>query len=428
MPPTGARGSPALRHGIGRSRPRRTPPAGPSVADGAHRLTQRERVAARSSQGAPDGRAPGTPGRRRRRERLLRDHRGDPRPPRLVQHHRVPVPAGAVGGTSGGGAPRLAVAGLENGSDGTRRLGRGRRHDPIGGRRPARRRAADCRRHDDVRAVPPTGRSSSRSRSTPRSRDGRTCSRPTGSGPATRSPGSPPLRGLDDDPVVGEPSQVEGPPQGRPEVLIIPPVDRTVIVKARGTRSSQIAARRRLEADIISFNGLASDKVIGQTLILPGGHGQADPDPEGRGRSRPLRWRWRRGAGRRTTAAGSSPGRSPAAELDQPVLPLRPPGPRHPGAVRLADRGRRVGHGDLRRLEGQRRRLPGLDRPRLRALHDLQPHVGDHRRRRPVSRSSPAGRAGRPVRLGDRAALPLRGLARSRLENGSYRVNPLIYL
>ena len=98
-------------------------------------------------------------------------------------------------------------------------------------------------------------------------------------------------------------------------------------------------------------------------------------------------------------------------QLHQPVLPLRPLRDRHRGRLRLdRSRGGRRDR-DLRRLEEQRRRLPGLDRPRLRPVHDLQPHVGDHGRARPARRARPAGRPGRPDRQRDRSAPPLRGLA-----------------
>ena len=49
--------------------------------------------------------------------------------------------------------------------------------------------------------------------------------------------------------------------------------------------------------------------------------------------------------------------------------------------------------GDLRRLEEQRRRLPGLDRPRLEPVHDVQPHVVDLGRARPARRRA-ASRSG----------------------------------
>ena len=68
--------------------------------------------------------------------------------------------------------------------------------------------------------------------------------------------------------------------------LIIPPVDGTVhIVKAGETLAKIADAADVPEADIISFNGLASDKVsVGQTLILPGGHGKPIPTPKARPR------------------------------------------------------------------------------------------------------------------------------------------------
>jgi murein DD-endopeptidase MepM/ murein hydrolase activator NlpD len=63
--------------------------------------------------------------------------------------------------------------------------------------------------------------------------------------------------------------------------LVIPPVDGTVhIVKAGETLAKIADGANVSEADIVSFNGLASDKLaVGQTLILPGGHGKPIPTP-----------------------------------------------------------------------------------------------------------------------------------------------------
>ena len=94
-------------------------------------------------------------------------------------------------------------------------------------------------------------------------------------------------------------------------------------------------------------------------------------------------------------------------------------GDRHRRRLRRATVSRgRAGTVDLRRLEEQRRRLPGLDLAWQQHLHDLQPHVGDHGRGRPARRRGPAGRPDRHDRRRDRPALPLRGLDRPDLGGG----------
>ncbi len=155
---------------------------------------------------------------------------------------------------------------------------------------------------------------------------------------------------------------------------------------------------------------------------MPGAKGKAIPTPK------PVKRHDRRPS-RAAAAAARTSVRPPSytggtvrlagrrrRQLHQPVLPLRPLRHRHRGRLRLARPRRRQRHRDLRRLEEQRRRLPGLDRPRLRAVHDVQPHVG-----RPVGRGQHVGRGQQVGRVGQsgnatRPAPPLRGLARARLE------------
>jgi murein DD-endopeptidase MepM/ murein hydrolase activator NlpD len=64
--------------------------------------------------------------------------------------------------------------------------------------------------------------------------------------------------------------------------LIIPPVDGTVHIVTAGETLAKIAATANVSAaDVVSFNGLASDTLaVGQTLILPGGHGKPIPVPK----------------------------------------------------------------------------------------------------------------------------------------------------
>ena len=387
-----------------------TPPARPVLAHGAHRITRRERLATRFGWAAALGGS--LRGNLAGRERLL------PIGVALLvllgslSTIVVPAPIGAVGGTSGGGdSPRLAVAGLENGGDiyddGT---GVDGAIDAAG--------AARLDFSSDETEAQPEG---------PYLADG-TLLKPiavdTSIADASDTLRSYRVRAGDtltgiarhfgvsmmtlwwanhlkskDDLKVGQ-------------KLVIPPVDGTVHVVKAGETLAKIADIANVSAeDIVSFNGLTSDKLsVGQTLILPGAHGKPIPTPKPRAapgllvrrrrwqRARPLRW-WPV----RLARAGRD---------DQPVLPLRTSRARHPGPVRIADRRRCGRHGDLRRLEEQRRRLPGLGGPRLRAVHHLQPHVGDHGRRRRERRARRAGRSGRSVRLGHRSALPLRGLAR----------------
>ena len=103
-------------------------------------------------------------------------------------------------------------------------------------------------------------------------------------------------------------------------------------------------------------------------------------------------------------------------------------GARHRGRLRVACPvgGRRDRH--LRRLEEQRRRLPGLDRPRVRAVHDVQPHVGGLRRSRPARRSRPGRRSDRPVRATPAGPHLHFEVWRGPVWDGGRRVNPLAYL
>jgi murein DD-endopeptidase MepM/ murein hydrolase activator NlpD len=63
--------------------------------------------------------------------------------------------------------------------------------------------------------------------------------------------------------------------------LVIPPVDGTVHVVTAGETLARIADVAKVPAaDIISFNGLTDETVVvGQTLILPGGHGKPIATP-----------------------------------------------------------------------------------------------------------------------------------------------------
>jgi murein DD-endopeptidase MepM/ murein hydrolase activator NlpD len=64
--------------------------------------------------------------------------------------------------------------------------------------------------------------------------------------------------------------------------LVIPPVDGTVHVVKAGETLAKIADVAKVSAaDIVSFNGLTNETVVvGQTLMLPGGHGKPIPIPK----------------------------------------------------------------------------------------------------------------------------------------------------
>ena len=100
-------------------------------------------------------------------------------------------------------------------------------------------------------------------------------------------------------------------------------------------------------------------------------------------------------------------------QLHQPVLPLRPLRARHRGRLRLARRrGRAAGTVIFAGWKNNGGGYQVWIAARLQPVHDVQPHVGDLGRARPVRRPRPAGRPGRPVRQRHRAAPPLRGLDR----------------
>lgn len=261
-----------------------TPTARPVRAHGAHRITRRERFVTRFGWTAAF--ADSVRANLAGRDRLL------PIGVALLvllgslSAIAVPAPIGAVGGTTGGGdAPRLAVAGLENGSDiydtGT---GVDGTIDAAG--------AARLDVSSDETAAQPEG---------PYLADG-TLLKPiavdTSIADASDALQSYRVRSGDtltgiarhfgvsmmtiwwanhlkskDDLKVGQ-------------KLVIPPVDGTVHIVKAGETLTKIADTANVSVDdIVSFNGLKSDKVsVGQTLILPGAHGKPIPTPKPRPR------------------------------------------------------------------------------------------------------------------------------------------------
>ena len=241
----------------------------------------------------------------------------------------VPAPTGAVGGTTGrGDSPRLAVAGLENGGDAyDPGIGVDGAIDPAG--------AARLDFASDEAAAQPDG---------PYLADG-TLLKPiavdTSIADASDTLRTYRVRSGDtltgiarhfgvsmmtlwwanhlkskDDLKVGQ-------------KLVIPPVDGTVHVVKAGETLAKIADSANVsQADIVSFNGLTSDKLTRRPDADPARRPrQADPGAEA-GRTADLQlgwWRWQRaGPLRRRPVRLAAPRRD-----DQPVLPLRPSGPRH---------------------------------------------------------------------------------------------------
>ncbi len=249
-------------------------------AHGAHRVTTRERALARL--GLDHARTTALRARFAGRETLL------PIGVALLvllgslSSLAVPAASGAVGGTNGNGsAPRIAVAGLENGID--QNLG-------VDGTLPAGRAGvALLEVGGDVQTdLSPAG---------PYLSDG-TLLKPI----AVDTSMSDPLEAIQtyrvrsgdtltgiarhfgvsmmtlwwanhlkskDDLKVGQ-------------KLLIPPVDGIVhIVKAGETLAKISAAANVSVADIMSFNGLPNENLtVGQTLILPGAHGKPIPAPK----------------------------------------------------------------------------------------------------------------------------------------------------
>jgi murein DD-endopeptidase MepM/ murein hydrolase activator NlpD len=264
-------------------------PAHPLIAHGAHRLSRRERLAARL--GIRPGRVAALRARLAGRERLLPIGVAVLVLFGSLSSIATPAPTGAVGGTtSGGQAPRLAVAGLENGgeavdSNGGEAVDSGVAVD--GGLDPAGLARLDLSADTQADAQPagpyladgtllkPIAVDTSITDASETIRTYRVRSGDTLTGIARHFGVS--MMTLwwanhlksKDDLKVGQ-------------KLLIPPVDGTVhVVKAGETLAKIAAAADVAEADIVSFNGLTSDMVtVGQTLILPGGHGKPIPAPK----------------------------------------------------------------------------------------------------------------------------------------------------
>ena len=272
----------ALVQAIATAIPSRTPaPARGAIPYGAHRVTLRERVADRI--GWTSGTTAALRARLGGRERVL---------PIVVallvligslSSIANPPTTGATGGTNGAGtAPRLAVAGLENsgdatdpsvGVDGTIDNAGAARLDATADSQPDAQPAGPYL--SDGTLLKPIAVDTSIADASELLQTYRVRSGDTLTGIAHHFGVS--MMTLwwanhlksKDDLKVGQ-------------KLVIPPVDGTIhIVKAGETLAGIADAANVSEADIVSFNGLTDETVtVGQTLILPGGHGKPIPVPK----------------------------------------------------------------------------------------------------------------------------------------------------
>jgi murein DD-endopeptidase MepM/ murein hydrolase activator NlpD len=251
------------------------------LAHGAHRATRPERIAMRL--GLTTTRIEGLRGRFAGRERLLPIGVAVLVLFGSMSAIAAPAPTGAVGGTTGAGsAPRLAVAGLESsGEVADSGIGVDGGLDPAGQARldlsadsPADTQP-DGPYLADGTLLKPIAVDTSIEDAAQTIRTYRVRSGDTLTGIASHFGIS--MMTLwwanhlksKDDLKVGE-------------KLLIPPVDGTVHVVKAGETLAKIASAADIPlTDIVSFNGLTSQQVsVGQTLILPGGHGKPIPTPK----------------------------------------------------------------------------------------------------------------------------------------------------
>ena len=252
------------------------------IAHGAHRITRRERALTRL--GLTSTRLAELHARLAGRERLLPIGVAILVLFGSLTAIATPPPTGAVGGTQGGGeAPRLAVAGLENGDQGyDTGFGVDGAIDTAGAARLDLSGDAETGASQpegpylaDGTLLKPIAVDTSIADGTDTLRSYRVRSGDTLTGIARHFGVS--MMTLwwanhlksKDDLKVGQ-------------KLVIPPVDGTVHVVKAGETLTKIADAANVSAgDVISFNGLTDETVVvGQTLILPGGHGKPIPAPK----------------------------------------------------------------------------------------------------------------------------------------------------
>ena len=207
--------------------------------------------------------------------------------------------------------------------------------------------------------------------------------------------------------------------------LRIPPVSGLVVtVKATDTLDGLARKYKVAEDEIVVTNGLEDPNlVVGPGPDAAGRQGRPDRAAEaaqGDADQDQRRWRLAQQRRRRRWRSAEPPDRTSGGNFAwptssrsrQPVLPLRPLRPRHRGSHGRPGlrRGRR--HGDLGRLEEQRRRLPGLDRhgAGLYTTYNHMSKVSSGAARTSRGSRRPHGRQ----RLRDRSPPPLRAVARRR--------------
>ena len=205
--------------------------------------------------------------------------------------------------------------------------------------------------------------------------------------------------------------------------LRIPPVNGLVVTVTPADTLTSLATKFKVnEQEILTTNELDDrNLVVGQVLVLPGARGAKIKEPKARKHSTSLVSR----PSRPRTGGGSvrPPARYNGGSMAWPTSSHHISQYFHYGHYGIDIDGstgdpdllRRGRDGDLRRLEEQRWRVPGVGRPRLRSVHDVQPHVGRLGRARPKRRARPASRPDGRDRFRDRLAPPLRGVARPHL-------------
>ena len=240
-----------------------------------------------------------------------------------------------------------------------------------------------------------------------------------------------PVRRLDDDGLVGEQAQVQGLAQGRQD-LIIPPVNGLIVtVKAGDTLESlagEVQDQQRRDRRGQRARGPEPHRRPGARP--PGrqgqGHPEADAEADARRPAVAGRRRWRQRRGGPVTYSGGAlawpvvGGGNYISQYSTTATTALDIAADY--GTRRSCRGRR--DGDLRRLEEQRRRLPGLDLPRHRPLHDATttcPRSPSAAARTSAAASASAGSA-RPAGPPARTSTSRSGAAQSgRAADGSTR-------
>ena len=187
------------------------------------------------------------------------------------------------------------------------------------------------------------------------------------------------VRRLDDDPVVGQRPQVEGRPPHRPDAHGSRRSPALVVTVSPTDTLDALAARYKVDEPRTSSTPTGSTtrtSSSARSLVLPGAKGAGIPTPKPTPRSPSRSRSGSSGSGSRSEHRGRRPS-THGGKFPWPVVGggnyisqyfhYGHYAHRHRRRLRHAGRAAAGRDGDLRRLEEQRRRLPGLDRPRLRA-------------------------------------------------------------